>query len=119
MDGYFTTDNADSNDNMLRWIAKEIPGFDPITRRIRCQGHIINLAVQAFLFEKDTEALEETLRQFQKLTTTEREGQRDRISTAQEWRKQAQPLPGGSNQANNRLFLISHEWRSISSVYHL
>ena len=48
--GFFTMDNASSNDKMLCHIAQEIDGFDPILRRIRCFGHVINLVIQAFLF---------------------------------------------------------------------
>lgn len=32
-------------------------GFDPIDRRVRCGGHIINLYHQAFLFAFSKEAL--------------------------------------------------------------
>jgi hypothetical protein len=35
---------------MLRYIAKEINGFDPILWRIRYFSHVINLIIQAFLF---------------------------------------------------------------------
>ncbi|RYC78035.1 hypothetical protein BFJ63_vAg19091, partial [Fusarium oxysporum f. sp. narcissi] len=48
--GYFTMDNHDANDTMLDDIAKEIDGLDPVARRLRCSGHIMNLIVQAFLF---------------------------------------------------------------------
>jgi hypothetical protein len=48
--GYFTSDNHPSNDKMLRHIAEQILSFNAVKRRIRCNGHIINLAVQAFLF---------------------------------------------------------------------
>ena len=47
---FFTMDNHLSNDKMLRHIKEEIENFDPILRRVRCYGHILNLAVQAFLF---------------------------------------------------------------------
>jgi hypothetical protein len=47
---FFTMDNATLNDKMLRCIANEIEGFDPILRRIRCFGYVINLVIQAFLF---------------------------------------------------------------------
>jgi hypothetical protein len=32
---------------------------DPDSRRVRCLGHIINLAAKAFLFGKDADAFEE------------------------------------------------------------
>ena len=34
--------------------------YDPIARRLRCSGHIINLSVKSFLFVTDDETLEAT-----------------------------------------------------------
>lgn len=52
--GYFTIDNASNNDTMLvaleRQLQKEGIEWDAGSHRLRCNGHIINLAVQAFLF---------------------------------------------------------------------
>ncbi|ODQ72369.1 hypothetical protein LIPSTDRAFT_71900 [Lipomyces starkeyi NRRL Y-11557] len=53
---------------MCRFIAsglqeRGIVDWDPVHHRVRCQGHVINLAVQAFLFSKDREAVDEALRQ--------------------------------------------------------
>jgi hypothetical protein len=54
--GSIICDNATSNDKLCRTMSiylhekEEIP-WDFTTRRIRCIGHIINLAVQAFLFQ--------------------------------------------------------------------
>lgn len=60
--GYFTADNATSNDTCLRALSTSLAnefgvGFDPIERRVRCGGHIINLCLQAFLFASSKEAL--------------------------------------------------------------
>jgi hypothetical protein len=60
--GYHTSDNASSNDNLLRHLAiclREKYGieYDAATRRIRCSGHIINLSLQAFLFASNQEAV--------------------------------------------------------------
>jgi len=60
--GYFTSDNATSNDRLLRHLATSLEArydveFDATTRRIRCTGHIINLSLQAFLFAGNKEAL--------------------------------------------------------------
>ncbi|KAM3526952.1 hypothetical protein MY4038_006568 [Beauveria bassiana] len=60
--GYFTLDNASNNDTMLRSLANTF-GFNPAHRRLRCHGHIINLAVQAFLFGKNKDASDEAMRQ--------------------------------------------------------
>jgi hypothetical protein len=60
--GYFTTDNATNNDAALRELASypeaEDIGLDPISPRIRCFGHIINLVVKGFLWGTDSEAFE-------------------------------------------------------------
>jgi hypothetical protein len=66
--GYFTGDNHGSNDKMLRFVARGlrergIQGFDAKQARIRCHGHVVNLAVQAFMFTKDEEAVEIALQQ--------------------------------------------------------
>ncbi|KJZ67921.1 hypothetical protein HIM_12690 [Hirsutella minnesotensis 3608] len=66
--GFITSDNHGSNDILclavqnhlktsyqLKWNAKE--------KRLRCQGHVINIAVKAFLFGKDKSAVEEAFRQ--------------------------------------------------------
>jgi hypothetical protein len=33
--------------------------YDPVTHRIRCQGHIINLSINSFIYVTDKENLEE------------------------------------------------------------
>lgn len=43
--------------------ARGLPYWDPVHHRIRCSGHIINLALQAFLYLKDKDAIEEAVRQ--------------------------------------------------------
>lgn len=53
--GSVVGDNASTNDTLCRAIGNYLQKnenikWDPIFRRIRCTGHIINLAVQAFLF---------------------------------------------------------------------
>ena len=47
-------DNVTLNDKMLRYIANEIEGFNPVLQRIRYFGHMINLVIQAFLFSAKT-----------------------------------------------------------------
>jgi hypothetical protein len=64
--GYFVSDNATSNDKMLRFISNRLQGrgvrgFEHNQRQIRCHGHIINIAVQAFLFLIDEVAVEAAL----------------------------------------------------------
>jgi hypothetical protein len=60
--GYFTTDNASSNDKAMEYLAKRssdigVP-FDHVSRRIRCFGHILNLVVKAFLWGENPMVLE-------------------------------------------------------------
>ncbi|GAB7336404.1 hypothetical protein MBLNU13_g09122t1 [Cladosporium sp. NU13] len=62
--GYTTTDNATCNDTMCRTLSECLDSdWDTVEGRLRCAGHIINLPMQAFLFAKDHEAVEEALRQ--------------------------------------------------------
>ena len=59
--GFFIGDNASPNDTAIRAILDKIrPDIkDPDSRRVRCVGHIINLAAKAFLFGKDADAFVE------------------------------------------------------------
>jgi hypothetical protein len=84
--GYFTLDNAGNNDTMLQVIARAVDGFDATKQRLRCNGHIINLAVQAFLFGKNKHASEEAIRQVSQLSQKEEKGQAERAQTSAEWR---------------------------------
>jgi len=60
--GYFTLDNATNNDTALQYISKYLHDlgieFNPIKRRLRCFGHIINFTVKAFLWGTNSEAFE-------------------------------------------------------------
>jgi len=52
--GYFMMDNVSSNDIFLRSLSQRLldednTKYDPVLHRLRCNGHIINLSVQAFL----------------------------------------------------------------------
>ncbi len=47
--GWFVLDNASSNYPALLELQKTIE-FDPQKKRLRCAGHIINLAVYTFLY---------------------------------------------------------------------
>ncbi|PNP73637.1 hypothetical protein FNYG_13019 [Fusarium nygamai] len=83
--GYFTLDNA-YNDKVLQAVAKAC-GFNAAHRRLRCNGHVINLAVQAFLFGKNKDASDEALRQVSQLSYDEQEGAVERAETATTWRQ--------------------------------
>jgi hypothetical protein len=56
--GYFTLDNASNNDTAMEEIGKAL-GFMGKTQRLRCFGHILNLAVKALLFGHDSEVFED------------------------------------------------------------
>ena len=47
--GYFMLDNATNNDTVMMAIAKEFD-FDPIERRLRCLGYIINIIARHLLY---------------------------------------------------------------------
>ena len=64
--GYFMMDNATTNDKFMRtlaqWFHESGQPYDAKQKRLRCNGHVINLAVQVFLFDNisdDIEYLEE------------------------------------------------------------
>ncbi|KAH8751685.1 hypothetical protein F5883DRAFT_387073, partial [Diaporthe sp. PMI_573] len=64
--GYHTGDNATSNDTLLIELSRSLKlelgiDYDPITHRIRCLDHILNLALQAFLLATSKEALKSAL----------------------------------------------------------
>ncbi|TVY62384.1 putative AC transposase [Fusarium oxysporum f. sp. cubense] len=61
--GYFVMDNAGNNDKIMRSLSLGLLRrydiqYNPKVHRLRCQGHIINLAAKAFLFVTDNEKLE-------------------------------------------------------------
>jgi hypothetical protein len=63
--GYITCDNGSSNDTMVRSISKTAAShgihWNESWRRIRCAGHVINLAVQAFLFANSQSAVQQAV----------------------------------------------------------
>ncbi len=61
--GYYIGDNHGSNDKCCRFVSSHLREqyqihWEPKTRRIRCHGHVINLASQAFIFAPDKEAID-------------------------------------------------------------
>ncbi|KID81255.1 restless-like transposase [Metarhizium guizhouense ARSEF 977] len=58
--GYFTLDNAESNDKAMEVIGGEL-GFVGATKRGRCFGHTIDLSAKSLLFGHNVEAFEEQL----------------------------------------------------------
>ena len=57
--GYFQADNAGDNDTCVQAVFRALsPEIDPEHRRLRCWGHVINLAAKAFLSGTDLDAFE-------------------------------------------------------------
>ena len=75
--GYFTLDNASNNDTTMKCIQTYLQNcgilFDPVTRRLRCFGHVINLVVKAFLWGEDPEAFEIEVTNYQALEKEQEE----------------------------------------------
>jgi len=75
--GYFTLNNARNNDTAMRCIQSYIQNsgnpFDPLARRLRCFGHVINLVVKAFLWGDDLKAFEIEVSNYQTLEKEQEE----------------------------------------------
>jgi hypothetical protein len=56
--GYFTLNNAKNNTTIMDTIGHEL-GFYGRSRRGRCIGHVVNLAVKGLLFGNSSDAFEE------------------------------------------------------------
>jgi hypothetical protein len=77
-------DNAGNNDTMLKAVSRILREdhsikYDHRLHRIRCQGHIINLAVHSVLFVTDSENLEDE--------TLCAKGKNDALKAIEGWRK--------------------------------
>jgi hypothetical protein len=51
-------DNAQNNDTTLVELAKTM-GFNPVQKRLRCMGHILNLIAESYLFGQDASTFSE------------------------------------------------------------
>ncbi|KAG8410272.1 hypothetical protein J3458_022543 [Metarhizium acridum] len=96
--GYFTLDNAESNDKAMEVIGGEL-GFVGSTRRGRCSGHRIDLSAKALLFGHNVEAFEEQLSGAAVLSEAEhtlwpRKGPVGKL-VALEWRRAAEETDAG------------------------
>ncbi len=56
--GYFVLDNALNNDTTLKQLGEDM-GFDPVQKRLRCIGHIMNLITESYIFGQDASTFEE------------------------------------------------------------
>ena len=70
--GYITADNHGANDVMCREVERLLEGshWQAKQRRLRCSGHIINIAIQAFFFAKNDEALDVVVAESERSNTS-------------------------------------------------
>ncbi|KID81254.1 transposase-like protein [Metarhizium guizhouense ARSEF 977] len=77
--GYYIGDNHGSNDKCCRFISCHLReqyqvDWQPKTRRIRCHGHVINLASQAFIFAPDKETIDAVVDEVRRGSSAGRSG---------------------------------------------
>ena len=86
--GYFTTDNASSNETCMKQLANE-HGFICEERWIRCCGHILNLVGQAALFGYDEQVFSDDINQMeleeQQLAVWRRKGPIGKLHNVIHW----------------------------------
>jgi hypothetical protein len=58
--GCFIADNESTNDAVIRLVLAEfLPAIHPQSRRVRCLGHIVNLAAKAYSVANDIDCFED------------------------------------------------------------
>ena len=70
--------------------ARGLPDWNSTHHRIRCSGYIVNLALQAFLYVKDKDAIDEAVRQLEideNSTIDKKLAQRMKEAQAVGWRE--------------------------------
>ncbi len=77
--GYYIGDNHGSNDKCCRFMSSHLRKqyqihWDAKTRRIRCHGHVINLASQAFIFAPDKETIDSVVDEVRRGSATGPDG---------------------------------------------
>jgi hypothetical protein len=83
--GAFISDNHGSNDKMIRILKKAIPDLPPVDCiRIRCLGHVINLAASAFIYKQIDDA---DLLARQEQPSQGKKKDKEDVKTPSEWRK--------------------------------
>jgi hypothetical protein len=81
--GYFMSDNVGSNDLAVEAFCKKLKLKNSIARRLRCLGHIINLAAKAFLFNKEEEGFDFEISELKAIKFAERQA----LELLMFWRK--------------------------------
>ena len=104
--GYIVMDNAPNNDVMMQFVSEGLFStvfysnwltiidmlskydiyYDPKTHRIRCQGHIINLSVNDFIYVTNTKLLEENEENIGSKQITQVQLKQS-LAEIEEWRK--------------------------------
>jgi hypothetical protein len=65
--GYITADNHGANDTLCEELQQQLTTpWQAVQRRLRCVGHMINIAVQAFFFGKNKEAVDLAIQESQR-----------------------------------------------------
>jgi len=83
--GYCVGDNHGSNDKLLRRLSIKLKEagieaqFDPEQHRIRCHGHVLNIAAQAFFFSEDKKVVDEAFEEAWKRLEEDTELDEDQI----------------------------------------
>ncbi len=67
----YTGDNHGSNDKICRLLARHFQHWGAQQHRIRCMGHILNLACHAFHFTRDKDAVELAIKAAEELQQEE------------------------------------------------
>jgi hypothetical protein len=71
--GYFVSDNVGSNDLAVEALCGELKLKNLKARRLRCLGHVINLAAKAFLFGKEEGYFDFEVSELRKMKIAERQ----------------------------------------------
>lgn len=91
--GYITCDNATANDTLCRAVEHALTSegirWNAATQRLRCLGHILNIATQAFIFAKDAEAVDVAVQHTASIDVSSIEDSIASLSQTQEqgWRR--------------------------------
>ena len=66
--GYITADNHGANDTMCKALSERLLpiNWQPVQQRLRCIGHMLNIAVQAFFYAKNEEAIKLAIEEAQR-----------------------------------------------------
>jgi len=87
--GYIIGDNHGSNDKLCRSLSETLIEdgmvWDPVHHRIRCLGHILNLAVQDFIFNEET--VEDSDSEDEESTGRQRTEQQPKKRGKEAWRR--------------------------------